>query len=183
MTRRLSLTAAVMSALSLLWAAVAVAAPAARAPEPARPVDMARLYSGRWLEIARLPMRMTDGCPAGATAYTMRSPLKVAVRDTCEVGQPGGREKAIGGTGTILDPGTNAKLRVRYALVVVWEYWILDHDEDYSWFISSDPTFDKLWIYTREVPDAARRAMLVERVRALGYDASRLEFPAQPPLH
>jgi apolipoprotein D and lipocalin family protein len=78
-----------------------------------------------------------------------------------------------------MDPGTNAKLRVRYVGgLITWDYWVLDHAEDYSWFISADPTFDKLWIYTREVPDAAERAALVARAAALGYDVSRLEFPA-----
>jgi len=150
-----------------------------RAPAPARPVDIDRFYTGRWLEIARLPMSLTDGCVAGATVYTAVSPTRVDVRDTCQVGTPQGREKAIGGRGEILDPGFNAKLRVRYlAGFVTWDYWVLDHADDYSWFISSDPTFDKLFIYTREVPSEAGRQALVARAAALGYDVSRLEFPA-----
>jgi len=150
-----------------------------RAPQPARAVDLNRFYSGRWLEIARLPMRLTDGCVAGATNYTVVSPTRVDVRDTCQVGTPTGREKAIGARGEILNPGTNTKLRARYVGgLITWDYWILDHADDYSWFISADPTFDKLWIYTREVPDSQQRARLVERARDLGYDVSRLEFPA-----
>lgn len=171
----------VLLALAAVFSLVAAAAQAAPAPEPAKPVDMERLYSGRWLEIARTPLRLTDGCPAGATAYTRRNARKVAVLDTCQVGQPGGRTRSISGTGTILDPGTNAKLRVRYALVIVWDYWILDRADDYSWFISADPKFEKLWIYTREVPDEALLKRLLARAAELGYDVSKLEFPAQPP--
>ena len=149
-----------------------------KAPAPLRPVDAERFYSGRWLEIARLPMRLTDGCVAGATSYVLVNPTRVDVRDTCEVGAPGGREKAIGARGEILDPGFNAKLRARYVGgLITWDYWVLDHDEAYSWFISSDPSFEKLWIYTREVPDASTREALVARARALGYDVDRLEFP------
>ena len=59
--------------------------------------------------------------------------------------------------------------------------WILDHADDYSWFISADPKMEKLWIFTREVPDEALKARLVRRAAELGYDVSRLEFPAQPP--
>jgi apolipoprotein D and lipocalin family protein len=152
---------------------------AVRAPQPAKAVDPERFYAGRWLEIARLPMRLTDGCVAGATNYVLVSPTRVDVRDTCQVDTPQGREKAIGARGEILDPGTNAKLRARYlGGLITWDYWVLDHAEDYSWFISADPTFDKLWIYTREVPDAAGRQALVARAQALGYDVSRLEFPA-----
>ncbi len=124
-------------------------------------------------------MSLTDGCVAGATNYVVVNPTRVDVRDTCQIDTPQGREKSIGGRGEVLDPGTNAKLRVRYlAGFITWDYWVLDHDEAYTWFISADPTFEKLWIYTREVPSAAERARLVARAQALGYDTSRLEFPA-----
>lgn len=178
MTLRLS---AVLTLTAAALAAGNAAADPGRAPEPAKPVDMERLYSGRWLEIARTPMSLTDGCEAGATDYAMRDARKVNVHDTCQVGRPGGRTRAIDGVGTIQDPGTNAKLRVRYNFVIVWDYWILDRAEDYSWFISADPKLEKLWIYTREVPDAALRAQLVRRAAELGYDVNRLEFPQQPP--
>ena len=172
------------------WAAVAlglVSGPtlAARAPEPARPVDVARFYSGVWREIGRRPMALTNGCVAGATRYTRQSDGRIQVRDTCQKSVPNGPEKAIGGPGVILDPGTNAKLRVSYhvlgLLTLNRDYWVLDHDENYSWFISADPAFDNLWIYTRTPrPDAALLRALVDRARALGYDVSKLEFPAQP---
>ena len=173
--------AAAVLALSLGLSAC-VTAPSAdqvRAPQPARAVDLDRFYSGRWLEIARLPMSLTDGCVAGATNYVVVNPTRVDIRDTCQVDTSQGREKSIGARGEILDPGTNAKLRARYVGgLITWDYWVLDHADDYSWFISADPTFNKLWIYTREVPNADQRQRLVARAQALGYDVSRLEFPA-----
>ena len=176
-----SLAAVPLIAAAALALSACVTAPSSdqvRAPQPLKPIDPERVYTGRWLEIARLPMRITDGCVAGATNYVIVNPTRVDVRDTCQVGTPQGREKAIGARGEILDPGTNAKLRARYlAGFVTWDYWVLDRADDYSWFISADPTFNKLWIYTREVPDAAERERLVARAAALGYDVSRLEFP------
>ncbi len=179
MSMRIPFVAAVLSVGLSLSACVTAPSPdEVRAPAPIRAVDLERFYAGRWLEIARLPMRLTDGCVAGATNYVVVNPTRVDVRDTCQVGTPQGREKAIGGRGEVLDPGVNAKLRVRYlGGLVTWDYWVLDHAEDYSWFISADPTFDKLWIYTREVPAAAERQALVARAAALGYDVTRLEFP------
>lgn len=179
MSMRILVAALVLSVgLGLSACATAPGSDAARAPAPARAVDLDRFYAGRWLEIARLPMRLTDGCVAGATNYVVVNPTRVDVRDTCQVGSPQGREKAIGGRGEVLDPGMNTKLRVRYlAGFVTWDYWVLDHAADYSWFISADPSFDKLWIYTREVPDAAALRALVARAAAMGYDVSRLEFP------
>lgn len=170
--------AAIALAASLAACATTTPPERVRAPQPTKPVDAARLYDGRWLEIGRLPMRLTDGCVAGATTYTLRSATRLVLRDTCQAGSPAGKEKAIGADATILDPGTNAKFRARYlGGFITWEFWILDHADDYSWFISADPTFDKLWIYTREVPSASELAALVARARALGYDTTRLEFP------
>ena len=176
------LSLAFIAALGLAACATSVPTDQVRAPQPTRAVDAERLYAGRWLEIARLPMRLTDGCVAGASTYTLRSPTTLVLRDTCQTDTPTGKEKAVGADATILDPGTNAKFRARYfAGFVTWEYWILDHDENYTWFISADPTFDKLWIYTREVPSPSELATLVARARALGYDTDRLEFPATAP--
>lgn len=175
---RLNAALAVTLALGLSACATAIPADQVRAPQPTRPVDLERFYSGRWLEVARLPMRITDGCVAAATEYTIVSPTRVDLRDTCRQGGTDGRERAVGAAGVILDPGFNAKLRAPYfGGFVTWEYWVLDHADDYSWFISADPRFEKLWIYTRTPPSAAALAALVERARALGYDVSRLEYP------
>lgn len=153
-----------------------------RAPQPVKTVEAQRLYSGRWLEIARLPMMLTDGCVAGTTSYTLTGADRMTLRDTCQDKTPIGKEKALGARATILDPGANTKFRARYfGGLITWDFWILDHDENYSWFISADPTFDRLWIYTRTVPSSEQLARLVERARSLGYDVSRLEFPAPLP--
>lgn len=155
-SRRLA-AATPLIALAASLAACVTAPPmsAVRAPQPLKTIDAERLWSGRWHE--------------------------VAVRDTCQVDTPEGREKAIEGRGQILDPGVNAKLRVRYFWgFVTWDYWVLDRAEDYSWFISADPTFDRLFIYTREVPTADQLARLTRRAGELGYDVSRLEYPALP---
>jgi len=181
--KSLAIGAVVAAALTTgMSACVTAPSPADyRAPQPAKQIDLQRLWSGRWHEIARLPARITDGCVAGASIYSPASETRVDVRDTCQVGSPTGKEKAIGGRGEILDPGTNAKLRVRYLHgLITWDYWVLDRAEDYSWFISADPAFDRLFIYTRDLPSDAERTRLTARAAALGYDVSRLEFPAQP---
>ena len=156
--------------------------PQVKAPEPVKPVDAARLFSGRWAELGRTPSRLTDGCVAGAANYALISNAKIAVRDTCQVGSPGGKERAMAGAGTILDPGMNTKYRVHYRLFGVvpltLEFWVLDRDEDYGWFIAADPSFKLLWIFARD-PELDPAA-LTERAARLGYHTSQLEFPAQP---
>jgi apolipoprotein D and lipocalin family protein len=164
--------------------AAAHAAPVA-APAAAKPVDMAKFYQGVWIEIGRRPMKLTDGCVAGATEYRPRDGGRLEVIDTCHDQTPAGKLKSISGPGRIMDPGTNTKLHVRYNflgfLPVSRDYWILDHDDAYTWFISSNPGFTDLWIYTRDThPDPALLTALIEKAKGMGYDVSKLEFPAQP---
>ena len=185
-TRNLLLVGAgalVLAALSTTAVIAMTGKPAA--PAPAKSVDADKLFTGRWAEIGRTPMKLTDGCVAGATTYSKISATRVNVRDTCQDKTPTGKEKAIGGPGKILDPGANTKLHVSYRVFGVFplgrDYWVLDHADDYSWFISADPAFKNLWIYARDPRIGhSEVASLVARAKALGYDTTKLEFPAQP---
>ena len=137
-------------------------------------------YSGTWLEIARRPMMLTNGCVAGFTTYRPGDASGVIlVEDGCHKQTPNGQTKTIRGKAEILDAGaTNAKLRVHYPFFITWEYWVLYEAPDHSWFISADPTMKNLWIYARKVPTQDERAAMVAKAQALGYDTGKLEFPA-----
>jgi apolipoprotein D and lipocalin family protein len=155
---------------------------AAVAPQPAKPVEAAQFYTGVWHEIARNPMKLTDGCVAGETQF-MNDKGQLIDRDSCRMGSPEGKEKVFAGPVTILDPGSNAKFHTDYKVLGLFtvgrDYWVLDHGED--WFIVATPSFKDLSIFTRNPQvSMARRDELVARAKALGYDASKLEFPAQP---
>ena len=156
--------------------------PSASTLHPSPMVDAARFYTGTWYEIGRRPMPLTDGCVAGGTTYISQGDNRVRVLDFCRAGAPAGKLKTIGGPARIVDPGSNAKLHVSYRffgiIPVPRDYWVLERAEDYSWFISADPSFHDLWIYTRNPrPTQAEIAPLVARAKALGYDTSLLEFP------
>ena len=106
----------------------------------------------------------------------------MTVLDFCHAGSPAGKLKTIGGPARI-DSGSSAKLHVSYRLFgivpVPRDYWVLERADDYSWFISADPSFHDLWIYTRNPrPAPADIAPLLARAKALGYDTGLLEFPA-----
>lgn len=154
-------------------------APQAQAKEPAvAQTDMSH-YRGKWLEIGRTPMRLTDGCVAGYSIYKPdASPDKVLVEDGCREGSPNGKPKTIEGVGTLKDSKTTkAKLHVRYPLFFTFDYWVLYNSPDRTWFISATPDMENLWIYSRSVPSKAKLAVMVKKARALGYDTSKLEFP------
>ena len=183
-TATLAFAAATLAVTGLASCATLTTSDAVRAPEPAKPItDVAGFYSGRWYEIGRTPLRLTDGCVAGYTDYLTKGSGLVE-RDGCRAGTPMGKEKSVAGPLRILNPGQNTKVHVSYRLLGVWPaprtYWMLDHGP--GWFIMSDPAFENLNLYTRDPrPSATQVAQLNARVTALGYDVRRLEYPATLP--
>jgi apolipoprotein D and lipocalin family protein len=175
---------ALLIASSLLVLVGCAASKAANSPmPPTATVDAAKFYTGTWYEIGRRPMSLTNGCVAGGTTYTPKGGEKVQVLDFCYKPSPSGKRETIGGPAEITDPGSNAKLHVSYRVLgfitLPRDYWVLARADDYSWFISADPSFHDLWIYTRSPhPSSEDVAALVARAKALGYDTSLLEFPA-----
>ena len=137
-------------------------------------------YTGTWLEIGRRPMWLTDGCVAGYTTYRLTDkPEIIDVEDGCFKDTPEGKLKMIKGRGTLKDFGSgNAKLEVDYPFFITWHYWVLYEAPDHSWFISADPKMKNLWIYTREKPSPEALKIMVDKAQSLGYDTSKLEFPA-----
>jgi apolipoprotein D and lipocalin family protein len=152
------------------------------APPPVASVDFAKLYTGDWHEIAFRPNWATEGCVAGITRYTSKDKAdEVGVRDSCREKTVDGNEKVIEGTGHILDPGTNAKIRVDYFPLVSRETWVAALAADYSWFITTTPDFGEVNIFTRDPqPDKALLAMLTAKIESWGYDMKLLVFPPQP---
>lgn len=137
-------------------------------------------YTGTWLEIARTPMKITDGCVAGYTTYKPSSSGNIInVEDGCRTGSPKGELRTIDGIGKLEDAGTtNAKLTVRYlGGFVTFKYWVLYKSPDKSWFISADPEMKNLWIYTRKAPLKKELSVMVAKAKSLGYDVSKLEYP------
>ncbi len=158
----------------LTIATISVGAPVV-AQDKTRSIDPSRLYHGVWLEVARKPMWITDGCIQGTTGYVRGAqPNQLRVRDACRKGH---EETVLEGEAEILDPGVNARLRVRYNPILSVDYNIVDHAADYSWFIETSPTLNNVFIFTRKRPSGKRLSTLVEHVRRLGYDTSDFEFP------
>jgi apolipoprotein D and lipocalin family protein len=155
----------------------------AAAPEPAKPVDPAKFFTGRWYEIGRKPQMLTNGCVAGWTEYTSGEKGRLMVLDACYDKTPSGKLKTIGGPADMLDEATHAKIRVHYKFGIIpigKDYWILDHDADYSWFLEASPSFEELWIYTRAANPAPELVQeLKKKAQGFGYDTSKLEFPTQ----
>jgi apolipoprotein D and lipocalin family protein len=161
-------------------AGIAFAADTSRAPEPAKDVDAARFYTGRWYEIGRTPLSLTDGCVAGYTDYQTNN-RGLYERDACRDKTPQGEEEVIGGQLTILNPGQNSKVHVTYhvflgLIPINRDYWMLDHAD--GWFIEATPDMTFVDLYTRDPnPAPALIDQMTKEIRSLGY-TGKLEFPA-----
>lgn len=167
-------------AIALAFAALVSPLAVAHAEPAVVRVDKGH-YRGTWLEIGRRPMWLTDGCVAGYTTYRPGpSAGQIMVEDGCREGAPTGKLKTVKGEGELLDvETTRAKLRVRYPLLITFNYWVLYEAPGHDWFISADPKMKDLWIYSRRVPTKGKLAIMVKKAKSLGYDVRKLEFPAQ----
>ena len=147
-------------------------------PQPAKPVELSR-YLGHWYELARYEQGFQKDCDGVTADYALRGDGKISVLNTCR--KPDGSIKRAEGKAKIVDPVTNAKLKVSFFGPFYGDYWVLDHADDYSWAIVGEGSGRYLWLLSREAnPDAVKLEALVERAKALGYDTSMLRITKQP---
>jgi len=147
-------------------------------PEPASPVELKR-YLGRWYEIGRYEQRFERGCQGVTADYNLGTDGKIDVLNRCR--KPNGRIDEARGTAKVVDPVSNAKLKVSFFGPFYGDYWVLDHANDYSWSIVGEPSGRYLWILAREAsPGPQIVEQLIDRTRALGYNTGMLVRTKQP---
>ena len=170
-----------MLAAGLLSAAAGSAAAEEQTPAaPVRPVAHIEITSmmGRWYEVARFPNQIQRGCQAGASDW-IRTGDGFAVTQTCHKGSPDGPLAEWKAKARVADPVSNAKFKMSFfGGLVSQEYWVLDQRSDEGWLILATHDGHYLWLMSNKptLPQAIRTEA-VARIRQLGFDASRLEFP------
>jgi apolipoprotein D and lipocalin family protein len=144
-------------------------------------VDVNR-YLGRWYEIARLENGFEKGCEGVTADYSRRDDGLIRVLNTCREGSTSGKARVAEGRARIVDPATNAKLKVSFFGPFWGDYWIIDLKDDYSRSIVGEPSGRYLWILSRtpEISPESRDDAL-STLRSFGYDTSKLYFTQQPP--
>ena len=156
-------------------------------PATAASIDVSR-YSGRWYEIARLPMPFQKPDEAAIAEYA------IAPNDTLSVHNraisPNGSEHDIRGYATILNSPDNTKLAVRFntwfgPLIPIpkeGNYWILYVDEGYQRAMVGTSDRKYLWILGRTIGMSDRNLRdLTGRAGKSGYDIRRLIRDPKPP--
>ncbi|MES1202285.1 MAG: lipocalin family protein [Pseudomonadota bacterium] len=151
---------------------------AANPPLTVTPIDIGR-YAGLWYEVARFENGFEKNCDGVTAHYTLRKDGKVDVLNTCHKA-PQGKVRTAKGVARVVDPGTNAKLKVSFFWPFEGDYWVLDRAEDYSWALVGEPGGRYLWVLSRSPKiDAGLKADLVGRLKARGYNTEALHWTAQ----
>lgn len=166
------------SALAAL-AACAVLAPAAAqaGPEPTKRIEINQMM-GRWYEVARMPNMIQRGCAAGASDWAPAA-QGFAVVQSCHKGAPDGPLAVWKARAVVADPATNAKLRMSFfGGAVSQDYVVVDHRPEQGWLVLATANGKYLWLMSnRPTLPAAIRSQALARIRQLGFDTARLEFP------
>jgi apolipoprotein D and lipocalin family protein len=171
MLNRLIATAAVTAAC--LTAAPALAA----TPQPSQRIELAQMM-GRWYEVARLPNSLQRNCQAGISDWTQGN-QGFSVVQTCHKGAPEGPLAEWKAHARVADPATNAKFKMSFfGGLISQEYWVLEHRPDQGWLILATSDGKYLWLMAQKptLPSAIRTQALA-RIKQLGFDIARLEFP------
>jgi apolipoprotein D and lipocalin family protein len=172
---------AALGLASAAWTTGAWADPPINPPPPKKPVDMQRL-AGRWYEVARVPNIAESDCPFASTDWDPQANGKFKVTQICSKTLDGAPGRVIHATADPLDASGNTKWRMNYfGGLIRRDYWVLDYAPDDSWVIMGMPGPKRyVWILARQpVQPQAAREQVVQKIVALGYDASRLVFPVQ----
>lgn len=177
------LAAGVLGGLGLAWLIGRARSTARRRRVPpvrtVPHVDLQR-YMGTWYEIASFPQPYQHGCFGTTATYTLRPDGKVDVVNRCRVGSLQGVEKVARGRARVVDPATNARLKVQFFWPLWGDYWIIELAPDYSWAAVAQPDRDALWILSRTpTMDDETFAGIVTRLVRQGFEIGRLDRTVQ----
>jgi len=137
---------------------------------------------GTWYEIAKFPQRFERGLVGVAANYTLLPSGKVRVLNEGYKGDFNGPLQTAKGKAKVVDPVTNAKLKVTFFWPFYGNYWILELGKDYEYAVVGDDSRKYLWILSRTPSmDDAVYADLLKRIQEKGFDISKLEKNPQKP--
>lgn len=160
----------------------AFAADTAQPLQTIQSLDVPR-YMGTWFEIAKYPNRFQKQCVSNTSAeYFLQKDGTVQVLNRCQLAS--GEMNEVEGQARQLGGLKSPKLEVRFApawlswLPMVWgDYWVIDLDTEYQLVAVSEPSREYLWVLARtQQVDKAKFDALLQRLKAKGFDLSKLEL-------
>ena len=137
-------------------------------------------YMGTWYEIARLPQYFERDMDEVRAEYTLEPDGSIRV---VNIGVRDGEPQSITGTARLKHPGTKpltGELRVSFFWPFYSDYRIIELTPDYGTAVVTAGSRSYLWVLCRK-PEMPREELdaILERMKALGFDVVRLEYPKQ----
>ena len=146
----------------------------------AEKVDLTR-YVGTWYEIARFDQWFEKDAAAVTAEYRARPDGSIDVINSCHKGSIDGPVEQAKGVARVVDPQTNAKLKVWFFWPFEGDYWILRFAPDYSAAAVGSPDRKTLWFLCRSTTmDVKLYEEWTRSLAADGFDVSRLTRTEQP---
>ena len=173
-----------LRALSVMMTALALSACSSTSEmkpiEPVANVELPR-FMGEWYVIANIPTFIEKQAFNAVESYRQELDGTIATTFTFNKGAFDGPLKRYEPTGFVRD-SSNAVWGMQFVWPIKAQYLIAYVDDTYAQTIVARDKRDYVWIMARTSqlePDV--RTQLVERVRALGYDTTKLRFVPQQP--
>jgi apolipoprotein D and lipocalin family protein len=141
-----------------------------------RKVDLPR-FMGRWYVIASNPTVFESGANNATETYTWNeAKQRIDVDFRFHQDTPNGKEKTIPQKGFVYDHVTNAEWRIQPFWPLKFGYLIIGLAEDYSDTTIGTPGRDNVWVMSRSPSlSEARYHEILQRLRTLGYDVSKIK--------
>ncbi|MES1954238.1 lipocalin family protein [Salinisphaera hydrothermalis] len=140
-------------------------------------------FMGPWYVIAHIPPSKTKNAYNEIERYTRGEGNTIHVKFTYRDGGFDGKPHRMTPTGTVIDGTGNAVWAMHFYHVLRLQYVISYVSPNYDSTIIARDKRDYVWIMARTPQISAKRYQaLVQRVKALGYDTSKLRKVPQQPL-
>jgi len=147
-------------------------------------VDLSR-YAGRWYEIARLPNRFQKHCGESTAVYSLRDDGELDVVNSCRNGKDGTVKQAKG-RAWVVDPASNARLKVTFFWPFRGDYWIMELGRGYEYAVVGTPDRKYLWVLSRvAIMEEELYTAIMQRAEQQGFDIKKVlrGIPAKPAYH
>lgn len=152
-------------------------------PETVDFVDLER-YAGLWYEIARYENPSDQDLVAVTAEYTLNEDGTLTILNSGLVGDLDGPCTSTEGLGRLVDTETNAKIKIRIIRPEIphriFEYWIIELGEYYSYSVVSDSARRSLNIIGRKpTMEESTYEDLIDSLATRGFDPERIELTLQ----
>ncbi len=136
-------------------------------------------YTGLWYEIARYDTPNDEDLVAVTAEYTLNEDGTLSILNRGLVGNLDGPCTSTEGVARVVDPETNAKLKVKMTRPNMpyknFEYWIIDLGEYYSYSVVSNSNKSSLYILSRTPTiEESTYQDLIDSLTTRGFDPERI---------